>query len=106
MPHGERSCGNSAVLIVVSPDGAGGAGALALGALVLGAGAFAGPVSAPGAAIFAGGDGGADGVAAGAASAGGAGIAAGASMGWRPSRPERQLVGMENPPYIIFMVYL
>jgi hypothetical protein len=77
MPHGERSCGNSAVLIAVSPggDGAAGTGALALGALVLGAGAFAGPVSAPGAAVFAGGEGGAG--AAGAASAGGAGIAAG-----------------------------
>lgn len=75
MPHGERSCGSSAVLIEVSPGGDG--AALTLGALVLGAGAFAGPESAPGAAVFTGGDGGAGGVAAGAASAGGAGIAAG-----------------------------
>ena len=43
MPHGERSCGSSAVLIEVSPGGDG--AALTLGALVLGAGAFAGPES-------------------------------------------------------------
>lgn len=75
MPHGERSCGSSAVLIEVSPGGDG--AAFTLGALALGAGTFAGPESAPGAAVFTGGDGRAGGVAAGAASAGGAGIAAG-----------------------------
>ena len=43
MPHGERSCGSSAVLIEVSPGSGGG------GALALGAGAFAGLESAAGA---------------------------------------------------------
>ena len=53
MPHGERSCGNSAVLIEVSPGGGAAAG---VGALVPGAAAFAGLGSAMGATSLVAGD--------------------------------------------------
>jgi hypothetical protein len=84
MPHGERSCGNSAVLIEVSPGGGAAAG---VGALVPGAAAFAGLGSAMGATSLVAGDCATCDVAAGAggesAGAGGglAAVAGGATTG-------------------------
>lgn len=85
MPHDERSCGNSAVLIVVSPGGGAAAG---VGAFALGAPAFAGLDSAAGATpLVAGGcavgdvAAGAGGASAGAGIDGLAAVAAGAATG-------------------------
>jgi hypothetical protein len=85
MPHGERSCGNSAVLIVVSPGGGAAAG---VGAFALGAPPFAGLDSAAGATpLVAGGcavgdvAAGAGGASAGAGIDGLAAVAAGAATG-------------------------